>query len=306
MLTDRSRNVLLFLLVACLPACSIKRMAVNKIGNALASGGSSYETDNDPELVAGAIPFSLKLMESLLAESPKHTALLTGVASGFTEYAYVFVDQKADELRATDLERSDELRERARKLYLRAHAYGVRGLETRYPRFASLLESDAETALSRTKKRDVPLLYWTAASLGLAISGSQDKPEMIGRLPLVQAIIQRVVQLDEEWNAGAVPEFLISIEGARSDTSREAQQKAMRSHFEKALAISKGKRAATYVTFAENACVPAQNAAEFKSLLQKALAIDTESTEENRLPNLIAQHRAKWLLGRMNELFLQP
>jgi predicted anti-sigma-YlaC factor YlaD len=281
-------------------------MAVNKLGNALASGGSTYETDNDPQFVADAVPFGLKLMESLLAESPRHTGLLTAVASGFTEYAYAFVDQKADEIRATDLDGSNAQRERARKMYERAHRYAIRGMETRYPKFGALLESDADAALAKTTRRDVPLLYWTAASMGLAISGSQDRPEMIARLPLVETIVKRIVQLDEGWNHGAVPEFLISIESARSGVKREEQQQAMRRHFDRALEFSKGKRAGTYVSYAENACVPAQNAAEFKTLLEKALAIDTEKVEEGRLPNLVAQRRARWLLARMNELFLEP
>jgi hypothetical protein len=34
-----------------------------------------FEGDEDPELVAAAIPFGLKLYESLLAESPKHRGL---------------------------------------------------------------------------------------------------------------------------------------------------------------------------------------------------------------------------------------
>ena len=56
--------------------CSIKRVAINKLGNALASGGSTFTSDDDPELVEAAIPFGLKTYESLLAESPKHTGLL--------------------------------------------------------------------------------------------------------------------------------------------------------------------------------------------------------------------------------------
>src|SRR5438105_13439799 len=40
------------LCLAGLTACSVKRIAVNKLGNALASGGSTYESDDDPELVA--------------------------------------------------------------------------------------------------------------------------------------------------------------------------------------------------------------------------------------------------------------
>ena len=76
------------LICACLlltDGCSIKRMAINKIGNALASGGSTYETDDDLELVGDALPFGLKLIESLLAESPRHRGLLLAASSGFKE-----------------------------------------------------------------------------------------------------------------------------------------------------------------------------------------------------------------------------
>ena len=76
--------------------CSVKRIAVNQIGNALASGGSTFEGDDDPDLVGDALPFALKTMESLLAESPKHQGLLLATASGFTEYAYAFVASRAE------------------------------------------------------------------------------------------------------------------------------------------------------------------------------------------------------------------
>ena len=76
------------LAVFALIGCSIKRMVVNKIGNALASGGNTFESDDDPDLVGEALPFSLKLLESLLAESPRHTGMLLAATSGFTEYSY--------------------------------------------------------------------------------------------------------------------------------------------------------------------------------------------------------------------------
>jgi hypothetical protein len=105
--------------------CSIKRVAINKLGNALASSGSTFEGDDDPELVAAAIPFGLKLCESLLAESPKHTGLLLAAASGFTEYAYAFVDLKAEEAKEESVDKADALRDRARRLYLRERAYNT-------------------------------------------------------------------------------------------------------------------------------------------------------------------------------------
>ena len=64
--------------------CSIQKFAVNKLGDALSDSGSTYASDDDPQLVADALPFSLKLMESLLEQSPEHTGLLLACASGFT------------------------------------------------------------------------------------------------------------------------------------------------------------------------------------------------------------------------------
>jgi len=299
------KPILAVILLLLSTACSIKRIAINKLGNALASEGSTFTGDDDPDLVEAAIPFGLKLYESLLAESPKHTGLLLAAAQGFTEYSYAFVDSRIDEARADSLERADALRNRARRLYIRAYRYGMRGLEVYHPGFAAALDSDAESALKRVTRRDVPLLYWTAAARGLTISLSKTSPELIAELPLVESMVRRVAELDENFDAGAVPEFLITLEAAHSGVKAEEQQKLMRRHFDRALELSHGKRAGTYVSFAENACVPSQDAAEFKSLLEKALAVDPDADPDNRLANLVAQRRARWLLQHAGELFLE-
>ena len=101
-----SNLLLVSAILACTPACSVKKIAVNKLGNALASGGTTFTSDDDPELVRDALPFSLKLMESLLAESPRHRGLLFATASGFTPYAYAFVQEEADEIEDRDLDKA--------------------------------------------------------------------------------------------------------------------------------------------------------------------------------------------------------
>src|SRR5258708_16650072 len=122
------------LLLSCLAlnllvsGCSIRRMAVNKLGDALANGGTTFASDDDPELVKAAVPFSLKLMESLLEESPRHKGLLFATASGFTQYADAFVQQDADELEDKDVNAATELRARSRPLYLRARNYRLPAL----------------------------------------------------------------------------------------------------------------------------------------------------------------------------------
>src|SRR6202047_1955489 len=139
---------------------SLKTVAVNTVGNALAQGGSTYASDDDPELVWQAVPFGLKTIESLLAQSPQHKGLLLAAASGFTEYAYGALQQEADFVEGKDLARATELRNRARKLYLRALGYGFRGLEVQLPDLRRHLQSDPDPAhaLAGTTKAQVPLL----------------------------------------------------------------------------------------------------------------------------------------------------
>ena len=177
--------------------CAVKRIAVNKVGNAIASGGTTYASDDDPELVRSAVPFSLKLMESLLEESPKHRGLLLAACKGFTEYSYAFVQEDADEIESTNLAEATRLRARARRLDLRARDYGLRGLEVRHPGFGKALRENPRAAVRRiTSAKEVPLLYWTAASWGEAISLSKDNPDLIADQPIVEALIDRAYKLD--------------------------------------------------------------------------------------------------------------
>src|SRR5256885_13848780 len=138
---------LIAMLVLATSGCSIKRIAINKLGDVLAAGGTTCASEDDPELVKAAVPFSLKLMESLLAESPKHEGLLFATASGFTQYSFAFVQQDADELEEKDLAAATEIRARARKLYLRARNYGVRGLEVMHSGFDKALRGNPGAAV---------------------------------------------------------------------------------------------------------------------------------------------------------------
>jgi predicted anti-sigma-YlaC factor YlaD len=231
--------------------------------------------------------------------------LLLATASGFTEYSYTFVGQRAERAFTENVAESNALRARSRRLYLRAHGYGMRALEVRYRGFGAALENDPVAALARVRKRDVPLLYWTAAAHGLAISASKDDPEMIAQLPVVEAFIRRAMALDEGWNEGALPEFLINIEAARSGVKAADLQAHIQGYYEHALRLSGGRRASLFVSYAENSSIPAQNRAPFQEMLERALRIDPDQHPETRLANLIAQRRARWMLGRIDDLFLE-
>lgn len=286
-----------------LAGCSVKGFAIRQLGKTLASSsGGAFAAENDPEFAGQAVPFSLKLIESLLDAQPDDANLLMAAAAGFTQYAFVWVQQPADFREADDFAEAQRQRDRARNFYLRAHRYARRALEARYAGFAAGFDRDPKAAVAEVKAADVALLYWAAASLGSAISLSKTDPEMIARQPQIEALADRAYQLEPGWGAGALEEFFISYEPARVGISGGLAR--ARRHFERAVELADGRRASPFVTFAEGVCVQEQNKAEFIALLERALAIDPDSAPENRLANVVIQQRARWLLGRLDELFL--
>jgi len=290
-------------LVVCLGGCSIRRTAVNKIGDAFAETGANFAADDDPELVGQAIPFGLKTMEGLLEEAPKHEGLLLAAASGFVQYAYGWVQMEADVVEARDLARATELRERARKLYLRAREYGLRGLELDAPGLRAALQRGPKAALAKTRHEHVPLLYWTAMAWAGALALKVNDPELSADQSVVEALARRALELDEGWGLGSIHEFFISWESARSSIGGSVER--ARVHFDKALAFSRGRRAFPYLTFAESVSVVKQDKAQFREMLDKALAIDVTPADDQRLANLLAQKRARFQLGRVEELFIE-
>ncbi len=304
MLRLRLTHLLILLAIFCASGCStIKHTAVNQLGDALAGSGTTYATDDDPDLVRAAAPFSLKLMESLLAENPSHPGLLLAATSGFTQYAYAFVQQDADERAATDVAAAAALRQRASRLYLRAHNYGLRGLAVAHPDFAAQLRRDPRAAARLCTPAEVPLLYWTAVAWTAAIAAAKDQPALIAELPMAETLIDRALELGEDFDHGAIHAFLITYEmsrvGASGDPAARAEQ-----HFDRAVALGGGNQVAPFVALAEAVCVQRQDRARFQSLLTQALALDADSRPEARLLNLVLQRRARWLLARTDELFL--
>src|SRR6266545_4004349 len=297
------RAAVALLTLALLPACSIKHFAVNALGNALAEGGSSYARDADPDLVWEAVPFGLKTVEGLLDEAPRHKGLLLAAASGFVQYGYGRVEQEADFVEAHDLARATELRTRARRLYLRALGYGWRGLYADPPGLRVRLHAEGAPALLRTRKEHVPLLYFTGLAWFAAISISKDDSELTADQGQAEALMRRALELDESYDHGALHDFFISWEG-RGESVGGSFARARR-HLERAEALAGGRRVSAFVNFAETVSVAQQDRREFERLLREALAVDPDAAPDMRLANLVYQKRARWLLGRTDELFVE-
>jgi len=135
--------------------------------------------------VAEALPFGLKVHGELLAESPKHRACCLAVASGFTEYGYAFVDERADETRAESLERSDAAEGTRPEAVPAGPRYGMRGWRRSTPASAPPWTATPLARWPACASRTSPALLDGGFS-GPGHFHLQDDAAMIARLPLVR------------------------------------------------------------------------------------------------------------------------
>jgi hypothetical protein len=276
--------------------CSLNRLAADALGDAISANRNVYAADNDPELIRQALPFGLKIFESLLDVTPNHQGLLLAASRGFAAYAFL-VQNDSEHSSATP---SSETHNRVRNLFLRGRDYALRGLGARHPNWVDQLNRNPRKALSRATKDDVALLYWAGVCWGGAIAAAKNDLKLIVDLPLAGALVQRVLELDEGYDFGAADEFFIAYEASRPGGSITRA----RQYYQRALELSGGQRASVHLALAEAVAVKEQNLAEFRALLALTITASQSDDPDFRLVNTIARQRALWLEQHIQDLFV--
>ena len=294
--------------VVSLAACgTIKKAALNNVATTLSQTGDVFTRDDDPELVRDALPFALKLYESLLESVPKNQDLLVATCSAFTRVRRTRSSRptRTSSARRTTTSRK-RCNERALKLYLRAKGYCMRAMEVRFPGIATKqLMLNPAPSLAKATKKDVPLLYWTAASWGAAISLGVDKPELVDR----HADGPRA----RRTRARARRDVEQRRDPRDDDLARQPARGARRQPGARARSTSRARSRSRKVTSpgpvrrarARRLGAGAGSRGVRRSCSTQALAIDPEKDPSNRLVTLITQRRAQALLDQVDTMFIK-
>ena len=307
------QTVIFLLLAAAIflfPACSINQLAMRAVANALTGEGSSdvFTGDSDPQLVGDALPFAIKLYESLLAANPTHQGLKLTTGSLFIMYANAFVQGPAEMLSTSEWQAREAGMNRAKGLYLRGMEILYDALEAKYKGFkqaaaqAGSNEDIFQRHLNRLKKEDVGLLYWAVAGGLSAYSIDVLDFELSNRIPEWTAMINRAYQLNPDFEGAALNEFFVIFYASLPEMLGGDKEKAIY-HFHKAVEKTEGNSAGVYVSYAQLISIPANDYETFMNNLEKALFIDPDANPSTRLVNIISQQRARWLLDNAWQYF---
>ena len=218
------------------------------------------------------------------------------------EYGFGIIMEHADRLIDVDYSSALDKYKKANIIFKDARDSGISILNDRYSNFNDWIRGVVELQFTNN---DIIDLYWLAAAYGGAISSSRGDPFELIHLPKVGRILRKCIELDPEWNNGAVYSAMMSFTSTRTDISEDLLRDSVDFYFNKAILYSDSLDAGPFLAYAESIHKTYQERKEFEDKLNYVIDMKTKSRSRYELPNLIAKNRAEWLLSKTDDYFLE-
>lgn len=272
--------------ISCLPN---KKWVVGSTAQLLEGVAKASSKQSDLRMIREGMPAFLMLIDGMIEALPENEQLLITAAQSYSSFVTAFLDEKDQDY--------------AKFLLGKAKYYALRSLEIRgFKNPAERPLDDFQEALSRTGKKEVPYLFWSATCWANWINYHFDSMEALSELPRVERMMKRVLELDEGFYYGG-PHLFMGIWFASRPKIAGGDLKRSQDHFLRAIDLGKGKFLMSYVYYAEYYARMAQDKELFTSILQKVLNTSLDIAPELTLLNRVAQKRASELLNRQDEYF---
>ena len=280
-----TRGILLLGLLAISGCASLISSQVGGLANSLSA---AIYNNNDVESVGQAIPTFLVLIDSLIKTSPDSETMLRAGAQLNDAYAAGFVSDA----------------ERKKKLTDKSLAYAKAALCANDDDFCDLAELPHQEFLKQLATSDednIDYIYTLSVSWLSWIQAHSDDWLAITGLAKVEALLNRVVELDDSYENGSaylylggIATLLPSALGGKPDEGRM--------HFDKAIEYSSGNNLMVKVVYAQMYARLVFDQVLHDKLLNEVLANDPD-VKNFVLMNTLAQREAKKLLASSDDYF---
>lgn len=239
-----------------------------------------YQTDLD--LVCEGSAAYLLMIDSMITSKPANKDLLRVGSQAYIGYLSAIPEC------AISGERLDTVAEKARQ-------YGTRLLAELLPMEPGTDPDTFDQKLDRLGESRVPDLFWGTMAWLSWIQTQQGSPASMADLVTVEKLMERLLELDDEYQSGAVHVFFGAYDATKPEMFGGDPQKSRR-HFERALQIGDRRFLLTQTTYAETYARQSFNQILHDRLLQEVLDFPLDEAPEYALSNQIAKKKARRLL----------
>jgi TRAP transporter TatT component family protein len=302
----KSTCFIVLVLLFAATGCGFKKIATKATADIFYDATPSIDSEEDVELAEQSSLGFLKMLEGFYRQNPKDKKVLLLLTRSYAGYAFGFTENDILATQGSNQAAHEKAEARAKRFFTRAKDYGIQMLSLN-PRFAKAKEGsldDFKSALNSFGKGDVEKLFWAGFAWGNYLNFNKDSMDAIAEMPRIEALMERVVTLDEKFYYGGPHLFLAAFYASRSPLLGGNPEKA-KMHFDKAMEISQGKYLMGPVTEAQYYSVQIQDLTLYQKLLNEVVAADAAILPEQRLSNELAKIRAKILLEKKGLFFTQ-
>jgi len=275
------------LLCVCLTAAcgSVMRRATQQFSDNLTT---AILDQDDIGIARDGVPAYLVLIDGLIEGDPQNPDVLLAGAKLYGAYAGGFVDDG----------------ERAQRLANRAYGYARRALCSREKPLCAALDAPYDAyveALKQSDPKDIATLYGFGAAWAGKIQVNSGDWNAIADLPKLQALLERVNDIDAHYDNGGASLYLGVVNSLRPASLGGKPEEGKR-YFEKALELSGGRNQMVRVLYAQFYARLVFDQALHDKLLNEVLVADPVAPKLT-LINTLAKRKAKALLESGKDYF---
>lgn len=270
------------LLLLALSACSINQMMVRASTPLIEGGIDALNRETDLDLAEDSIPTNIEMLEGMIGIDPDNIKLRTYAAQAYYGLAYGFNE--------------DNRPERAAAFYIRGLNHGLIALElSGASNLKATAIADYERQVNEMTVDHVPAMFWTASNWAKWIDMHRDRAESLAQLPRPTALMQRVLDLNEDYYYGGAHMYFGVYYGSRAPMMGGNYKKS-REHFDRARAITDNKLLIPDLLQAQYLARQQLDHVDFDKRLNRIINAPDDLYPELALMNQIAKRKAARLL----------
>jgi hypothetical protein len=308
------RLPLLFISVALTTACSLgENIAMKSTSKILAKAQPGLQMEADFELAKTAIPGALKTVEGFWVAGPPPDArerLERILTEGYCQYGTGFVEDDWEVAKFNkDIAAIEYHNNRSTNIFTRCLNFSLKLLGKRWQKEIFGSTDQAMKLIKDTGKGDRFELMFAGAALGGLVNHNLTRIEMISYLGTVQAIMERVIEIDAKSGApknlahAALPHLALGMIHSAKGKAMGGDPEAAKAAFQRALDITGGKFLLARTLMAYRVGLQTNDQKFFHDNLVKVLETPPSIWPEQRLANEIAHRRARRYLSHEKDLF---
>ena len=249
---------------------------------------SAVLNQDDPEVVAGGLPAYMLMVDGFIQQSPENDGLLAGGAQLFALYGSSFESDPSH----------------AVVLTAKGRRYGEQAMCVEHPPACDWMGLEYDLfvrELTEVGSRQKEALYSYAVSWLSHLDTASDDWSAVAELPWVQAVFERLLEIDETYEQGGVHLYL-GILNALRPPALGGRPEVAKAHFERAIELSGGRDLSAKMEYARRYARMVFDQQLHDRLLMEVLEAPV-SAPGLTLFNVLAQREAAELLKSSEEYF---